>query len=52
MGVPQNGWFTMENAIKMDDFWVPPFQETSILGVIPVSKWIITPIFSVNLAPT
>ena len=32
IGVPQNGWFTMENLIKMDDlgiwgyhyFWKPP----------------------------
>ena len=28
--VPQNGWFTMENPIKMDDLRVPSFKETPI----------------------
>ena len=30
MGVPPNGWFIMENTIKMDDLWVHLFQETTI----------------------
>ena len=30
IGVPQNGWFMMENHIKMDDLGVPLFLETPI----------------------
>ena len=28
MRIPQNGWFTMVNPIKMDDLGVPLFSET------------------------
>ena len=36
MGVPPNGWFTMEIPMKMDDLEIleaPLFQETSISPV-------------------
>ena len=30
IGVPQSGWFIVENPIKMDDLGVPLFLETYI----------------------
>ena len=33
IGIPQNGWFLMENPIKMDDLGVPLFSEKPIMNV-------------------
>jgi len=30
IGVPQNGWFIMDNPIKMDDLGIPLLLETPI----------------------
>ena len=42
IGVPQNGWFTMENLIKIDDLEVPLFLETPISeleGILKSPPW-------------
>ncbi len=34
IGVPRNGWFIMQNPIKMDDLRVPLFLETPIFTLV------------------
>lgn len=30
MGIPQNGWFTGEHPVEIDNLGIPPLWETSI----------------------
>jgi len=38
-GKRQNGWFIMENPIKIDDLGVPPFKETPIYSSRCEPEW-------------
>ena len=41
----KNGLVSMDNPIEMDDLGVPPFQETSILGLYnDYEAWINKPV--------
>ena len=51
IGVPQNGWFIMENYIKMDDLGYPYFRKhPGVLRNLGVAPWL--PIMKGFLIPT
>ena len=48
IGVPQNGWFIIENPIKMDDLGVPLFLETSCCNFLRFDcVWLICVFFCI-----